>query len=182
MKKYLLLLTLLFGFKSLYAQHISFMGIQLGQSEKIVDRMLLQKGFVHPTLNGNILPTSYKGAFWKYQDSRLYTEVEDGKVTSVQVWPPYECNKMSDYNSLVRNLDNKYGRHYNIKYVFTHDNDFTSTDGGACWLVTGGFIVVYYVYNPGNRNEIAFRIRYIDKTNKRVILEKGRKRNTDNDL
>lgn len=180
MRKYLLLITFLFGFESIYAQHISFMGIQLGQSGKTVDRMLLQKGFKY---DGNVTYSQnkrYKGPFWIFDEVIMSSEIENGKVTAINISPiigTYE--QMSDYNYLIRNLDKKYGRNHPISQYFKY-SDIADNEGNY-WKVSGGYIVAYYVNKPYSE-KIMIYLCYIDNTNKRILLEQGRKRNKNNDL
>ena len=180
MKKYYLLLLLLFVFTNLSAQHISFMGIKLGQSEKVVDRMLLQKGFRYVGKNNVMYTKMYDGTFWNFQNTRINTEVENGKVTTISLCPSPELyNKISDFNYLVQGLDKKYGKHRLISDFFKVSN--LAGNYGYYWKVSGGFIVTYYATNSIT-GDILICIDYIDNTDKRIILERGRMRNTDNDL
>lgn len=176
----MLLLVLSFVFANLYAQHISFMGIQLGQSENVVDRMLKQKGFRFVGINNVMFTKMYDGTFWRFQNTRLNTEVENGKVTAITLCPSYEIyNRPSDFNNLVSNLDKKYGKHHNISNFFTSGRYVR--EKGYYWRVTGGYIVSYYAQNEYTR-EIIISIDYLDNTNKEIIYLLGRKRNTENDL
>ncbi len=180
MKKYLMLITFLFGFISIHAQHISFMGIQLGQSERVVDRLIRQKGFRFVGINNVMLTKMYDGTFWHFEDTRLNTEVENGKVTAISLSPSYRIyNQMSSFNSLVSGLDRKYGNHRPIADFFT-SSDFADRKG-YYWKATGGFVVAYYAQNELN-GEILISIEYLDNSNKQVIIEKGRKRDRSNDL
>ena len=162
------------------SKHISFLGIQLGQSESVIDRMLQQKGFRYVGVNNVMLTKMYDGTFWKYQDTRLNTEVENGRVTAISVSPSYKLyDKISDYNNLVHNLDNKYGRHKHVSNFFKSSD--IAGNNGFYWKLSGGYIVIYYSKNPITE-KIIISIYYLDNTNQRVILENGSKRNTDFDL
>ena len=180
MKKVVILFIVSFCFVTLFAQHISFVGIQLGQSEQVVDRMLRQKGFQYVGVNNVMQTKMYNGTFWKFQDTRLNTEVEDGRVTAITLCPAYNTyNQKSDFTNLVQSLDKKYGRHRLISDFFKV-SDLAGTDG-FYWIISGGYIVSYYAQNSIT-GKILISIDYLDRTNKRIILENGRRRNTNNDL
>lgn len=180
MKKVVILFIVSFCFVTLFAQHISFVGIQLGQSEQVVDRMLRQKGFQYVGVNNVMQTKMYNGTFWKFQDTRLNTEVEDGRVTAITLCPAYDrYNQMSDFTYLVSSLDKKYGNHKAISSFFKA-SDLAGNDG-YYWKTSGGYIVSYYAYNSIT-GKILISIDYLDRTNKRIVLESGRKRNTDDDL
>jgi hypothetical protein len=180
MKKFILLVFASIAFTNIYAQRLSFIGIQLGQSEEIVDRMLRQKGFKYLGINNVMLTKMYNGRFWKYEDTTINTEVENGKVTGIRVGPSHELyTKMSDFDNLVRNLDKKYGRHYLISNFFKYSD--LADDKGFYWKNSGGYIIAYYVKNPVT-NKIVISMRYLDKTNKLILLEQGCRRNTNDDL
>ena len=87
MKKYLLLITFLFGLESIYAQHISFMGIQLGQDVSIVDRSLREKGFWRENNYGVESMYIYSGEFWKYKKASVIFCSLNGKVDEISVHP-----------------------------------------------------------------------------------------------
>ena len=169
-----------FCFVNLFAQHISFMGIQLGQSERIVDRMIRQKGF---TFDGHIRYTDnmrYKGPFWKYEEVILSTHVDNNKVTEIVLSPTLGTYETKfDFNNLVNNVDKKHGKHHPISNFF-HYSDFAKYDG-YYWRVAGGYIVTYYVKKPVG-DELMIYLHYIDYTDKQILLENGRKRNTNDDL
>jgi len=179
MKRYLILLAFSLSFINLYSQHLSFLGIQLGQSEAAIDRQLQQKGFQYAGVNNYALTKKYIGKFWIYPYTILNTEVENGKVTSILVGPdPDVYVKISDFDHLVNNLDKKYGSHQNIFNLFK--NSFYC-EKGYSWRVKGGYIAAFYSINPVT-NKIIMSIRYMDNTNSRVVLGKGKKRDTSNDL
>ncbi len=180
MKRIIFVIVVLFGFCYCSAQHLSFMGIQLGQPERTFDRMLRQKGFQYVGTNNVMLTKMYQGTFWKFKNTTINTEVENGRVTSVLVGPSEHIyNKMSDFNNLVRNLDAKYRKHYQISSFFK--NSFLADRDGYFWKAPGGYIVAYYSRYSGSSN-IMISIEYMDRTNKIVVLENGRNRNTDDDL
>lgn len=180
MKKSVMLFVLSFFVMNLFAQHISFVGIQLGQSEEVVDRMLRQKGFQYVGVNNVMQTKMYNGPFWEYQEIRLNTVVENGKVTAIEMCPAYDIYyQMSDFTHLVNSLDIKYGHHKLISDYFKV-SDLAGTNG-YYWIVNGGFIVSYYSQNSIT-GKLLISIEYLDTTNKRIVLEKGRKRNTENDL
>ena len=180
MKKYLILLAFLMSFISLYSQHLSFMGIPLGQSENVVDRMIRQKGFKYVGVNNVMLTKMYDGTFWKFEDTRLNIEVENGKVTAITLSPSFRIyNKISYFNSLVSGLDSKYGNHRQIADFFKSSD--IAGNKGYYWKVSGGFVVAYYAKNEIT-GEVLISLDYLDNTNKRIILEKGRNRDTSNDL
>lgn len=180
MKKSLILITFLFAFINMHAQHISFMGIHLGQSGNVVHNFLLQKGF---NFDGDISFTQnkrYRGPFWIFNDVVLSTEIESNKVTAINISPTFNTfDRISDYNNLVRNLDKKYGKHYPIsnffKYSYIADNE------GYYWKVSGGYIVVFYSERV-NTDKIMIFLSYMDYTNKIIRFEIGRNRNKNNDL
>ena len=171
MKKYLLLLTLLFGYICTYAQHISFMGIQLGQSVSIVDRSLREKGFWRENTYGVESVYMYSGEFWKYKKASIIFISLNGKVDEISVYPA-QVNPSTglttsyfskeQYNDLIKNLTKKYG-----KYSIKKGLDYT-------WKLEGGEISASY---EGEN----IMISYIDR-DKIKERQKRQKRNKDNDL
>ena len=107
MKRFLLLSLAFIFALNLFAQHISFMGIQLGQPVSNIDRMLVNKGFVFKRMIDDVRK-SYDGNFWIYNKVNLSYYVDNGIVTTIYLSPVLGTfDKMSDYNNLVYNLDSK---------------------------------------------------------------------------
>lgn len=180
MRKYFVFITLLFGFTSMCAQHISFMGIQLGQSEKNIESQLLKKGFQYVGRNNVMYTKMYEGKFWKFENTRLNTIVEDGKVTAISLCPsPRIYNQIPDYTNLVFSLDKKYGKHHVVSRSSKSPELAVNQD--FFWIVAGGAIVTNYAQNEIT-GDIIICINYYDKTNSQMILGAGRNRDTDNDL
>ncbi len=161
----------MFGLESIYAQHISFMGIQLGQSVSIVDRSLRQKGFLRENNHASQKMYIYSGEFWKYKNVSISCYSEDGKVNSISVSPEkdsplsgFPTNRFSkeDYNNLIKNLTKKYG-----KYSTKKGLDYT-------WELEGGEITASYYKE-------SIYIHYTDRTSPDYI-RKHQKRNKENDL
>ena len=178
MKKYLIIIVLFFCAFNIYGQHISFMGVQLGQSESVIDRMLRQKGFRYVGVNNVVGTRMYNGKFWKFEDTTINTEVESGKVTGILVGPSYKLyTRVSDYNNLVQNLNKKYGKGHPISNFFKYSD--IARNSGLYWKISGGYIVAYYTTYT-KTHEI--KLYYLDNSNKRILLEKGRRRNTNDDL
>ena len=179
MKRFLLLSLAFIFALNLFAQHISFMGIQLGQPVSNIDRMLVNKGFVFKRMIDDVRK-SYDGNFWIYNKVNLSYYVDNGIVTTIYLSPVLGTfDKMSDYNNLVYNLDSKYGKHYPVSNFFKYST--IANNKGYYWNVSGGYIVVTYVNKP-NSDEIFYTLEYVDYTNSRILLEKARRRNTNNDL
>lgn len=180
MKKYLLLLLLFTaGLTNLFAQHISFIGIPLGQTERIFVRSLQQKGFKYAS--NTYQSKWYDGPFWNYKEARVMLEVENGKVTSVSAYHknPNLYNRLSDFNNLVNGLSKKYGKRHNLFDYFTKD-DFYVTNG-YYWKVSGGYVVASYSLNEMT-GSIIFDVRYVDNSNSIISLKRGRSRNRAGDL
>ena len=182
MKRIIAFIVTVFVCANLFAQHISFMGIQLGQSELAFDRKLKEKGFHYCGINNAKLTRMYEGKFWRFAEVTVNVESEEDKVTSVFVGTPYiDANyKMTDYNLLVHYLDEKYGTHHPISNFFKYSD--ISGQSGFYWKTAGGYIVAYYFHYPTDYERILISLRYMDNTNHRVLLERGNKRNTENDL
>ena len=181
MKKFIATICLYIFCVTLNAQHLSFMGIQLGQQESTFDRMLKGKGFRYVGINNARFTRMYKGEFWRFGEVTINTESEENKVTSVFILSPYGAYlKMPDFNLLVHSLDEKYGKHHPISSFFKY-SEF-SDDTGFYWKTPGGYIVTYYLRYPTNYEQIMISIYYLDNTNHRIVQERGNKRNKDNDL
>ncbi len=180
MKKELICLLLFVCSVNLQAQHVTFVGIRLGQSVSVIDRLLKQKGFEVDEVIKAYYHTRYKGDFWKYKDVAINTMVDNGIVTGISASPsPYRYGSISDYNDLVTNLDRKYGRHHNISSFFKH-SDFADHDG-YYWRIQGGYIVASYCYNA-DRSRVLFSVDYLENNNRIIVYELAKKRNTQNDL
>ncbi len=155
-------------FTHIFAQHISFLGIQLGQSQATIDRLLRQKGFRY-TGEAYEPAHMYEGAFWIYQNVSILARTYNGRVTEIIVSPSkYLYNKMSDFNNLVSNLNRKYGNYHSTGQYPTLNYN---------WQVKGGRIQANCV---DFKDSVAFNIRYIDYTS--VYYNKPQKRNWSDDL
>lgn len=181
MKRFFICYLFMMCVVNLNAQHISFLGIQLGQSESNVDRLLRQKGFtLEKKVNGYFYARRYKGDFWKFEDVAVNTIVDNGLVTGISACPsPFKYNSISYYNDVVKNLDRKYGRHFPISSFFKYSE--YADKKGYYWRVKGGYIVTDYVYSSDGEM-VLIDIVYLDNTNRDIILEHGKKRRTDDDL
>lgn len=179
MKKLLFLLVFLPSF--VFGQnHLSFMGIRLGQSENAFCQKLKSKGFQYVGVNNVMHTKMFEGTFWKFQDTRINVERENGSATSVLVGLSVKAyNSIDNFTDLVKGFDKKYGKHHSISVFFKVSE--MAGNNGYYWKVNGGYIATYYDKNPIN-NEIMIGIRYMDNTNCRIILENGRRRNTNDDL
>lgn len=178
-KKLFFFLLLLTCASSISAQHISFAGIKLGQSESVVDRNLRQKGFAFQGINNVFLSRMYEGAFWNYDKSWINLYSENGIATGVLV-SPQGVYYHSNYNKLVKALDKKYGKHYNASGRF---NMYLLGDERLqyYWKVAGGYIVTYCL-DKENSNQVSFAIYFLDNLSNYVTKERGRSRNRSNDL
>lgn len=179
-KKLLLLFVFSFTLLDLFGQHISFLGIPMGQSESVFDKKLRQKGFVYKGINNVFETRMYDGTFWNYRNTRINVEYENGKATSVNVGPNEKIyNSISEFNKLVSSLDKKYGKHHPKENLFTHFLFYLGT--GYYWKVTGGYIVASRI-STDDPSKIMIMIYYLDNTSHYVIYELGQRRNTSNDL
>ena len=154
MKKLLFGLLFTFACVNMNAQHISFLGIQLGQSQATIEQSLKQKGFKY--VGESIDYTHiFKGAFWIYQNVTLVPRTHKGKVTEIIVSPSDKLyNRKSDFNNLINNLNKKYGNFHSIEKPYSTIS--------YNWYVKGGCIQA----NCFNRMDgsISITIRYIDYT------------------
>lgn len=154
------------------AQHITFLGIQLGQTEATTDKLIRLKGFNY--VGRAYEPANiYEGAFWIYKNSNLLARTYKGKVTEIIVTPnSYQYNQEADFYTLVKNLNKKYG-----KYCATTNNGLILT---YIWKIKGGCIEAS---KAGRTSKISLSIRYIDYSS---IYYKNPKdsynRNRNNDL
>ena len=174
MKKNALIFFFLCVFANLYAQHINFMGIPLGQTKDVTDHLLRQNGFKYEGYSGN--GPLYKGDFWIYNGIRLRLTVEGRFVTAITVEIlDKKYKKKEEFNKLVNNLNSKYGKIYSKKNISQYFYFYY-------WKVKGGFISADYFLNE-YKNFEGFSLSYIDYTNK--TFEKPvvvKKRNKNNDL
>ena len=165
MKRNLLLLFMIYVSANAFAQHINFMGIQLGQPVEVVHNILIKKGL---SMYGK---NKYNGTFWKFENSDFTLNTKNGRVTSVNV--NMDINRyrtIDDFNNLVKNLNSKYGKYYAERVK----NDIKVKE--YYWKVTGGYIMAYYLIPT------CFGIQYIDSSDKTFIPPIVNKRNSDNDL
>ena len=142
MSKIVLLLGLLLYFSTTYAQHLSFMGIQLGQDEKVFVQSIKAKGFKFKKKVP--LGDVYEGDFWKLMDCELFyfqgsnlatgfNYIESVHIIATKQNVPEVSPTL--YKQLVSNMDSKYGKHYNV-------TDYISTyTSGYLWIKHGGYIV-----------------------------------------
>ena len=139
----LISVIILLNFLAVSAQHLSFMGIPLGQDEKIFIQSIKEKGFrLH--IKGTAAGDVYRGDFWKFMDCSLcffngynftngshYTEsvhIIASKQNVPEVSPAL-------YGQLVNTLDSKYGKHHNATEYMSGYRD------GYLWIRPEGFIV-----------------------------------------
>lgn len=175
-KKIIFYFIFMLSISNIYAQHINFLGIQLGQSETIIDRLIRQRGFDY--VGRAYEPANmYEGAFWMYKTVGVLARTYKGEVTEIIVTPKSSIyNKAEDFNKLINGLNKKYGKHYtkiNKPYLITY-----------IWIINGGSIEATKFHRIGNEySDITISLRYIDKTS---ILYKdpknSYKRNKSNDL
>ena len=175
-KEILFYLILILNISNLYAQHISFLGIQLGQSETVTDRLIRQRGFDY--IGRAYEPANmYEGTFWMYKTVGILARTYNSKVTEIIVTPKSSIyNKTEDFNKLINGLNKKYGKNYtkvNKPYLIAY-----------VWIVNGGSIEATKFHNIGNENRgITISLRYIDKSS--ILYKNPRmsyKRNKANDL
>ena len=177
MKRYICILFFLCVLANLHAQHISFLGFQLGQTKEITDRLLRQNGFEYSGWSRYDNDYLYNGDFWIYCETRLRVTVEGGLVTAIQIEIPKEkYNKMADFNKLLNNLNSKYGKIYSKESISKYFYFYY-------WKVKGGYVMASYFKKSDFEDDIGFSLSYIDCTNKtykKPIVTK--KRNKNNDL
>lgn len=152
MKKFLFLLLFTFVCANLDAQHIEFSGISLGQPFSTIDQAFRQKGYSKDISDSELL--TYKGRFWKFEDALIWAWIEDGwTVSRVTVSTKAQ---VSDYNSLVNNYRQKYG-----KSSFNRDG----TRYKHSWGVKGGRIEAM-CHKELKSNNVHIMIEYIDRTSR----------------
>ena len=174
-KKFLLLIVFILGIENIYAQHISFMGIQLGQSVNVVDRLLRQKGFKLEGDAPRYRINTYTGDFWSFKEATLRTGCENGIVTEILISPKGMVIKKDVFSELIKSLDKKYGNHF-----IADDPYLDNTSKKYCWKLKGGHIFVTESLSSG---KIGAYLGYVDKTSRTPIpVKKGYKRDTNNDL
>lgn len=175
MKKFVILFVVSFCVVTLFAQHLSFLGIPLGQSQATIDQLLRQKGFKY--VGEAYEPAHmYEGAFWIYTKVSILARTDKGKVTEIIVTPSNNLyNKKTDLNNLVSNLNKKYGKYYSI------EDEFNGHLVSYNWVVKGGCIQV--TYSPNSIGEIYLSLRYIDYSSRLYTNPTAPKnRNTRDDL
>lgn len=169
-----LYLVLLFTISSscLIAQHISFLGIRLGQSEMIVDKALQEKGFKYQGMNVFGQKRMYEGPFWNFDKTIINLSSENGVATDVCVFPVGSFFQY-DYDALVRALDNKYGEHQSAHNLF-QGILLWFVDLEYYWKTDGGYIVTSIVHKEApNENEMSISIYYLDNTSTNVLQVRG---------
>lgn len=115
MKK-IFLLFLLVCSTNLYAQHIVFKGVALGQHYSVLGRTLLNDGFelafdgTNPLDNSKIRQNYWKGDYWEFKDVSISVDSNlGGTLLSVSMWGMTATP--GQLSLLVSNLDKKYGTH-----------------------------------------------------------------------
>lgn len=159
MKKLLLLLLFTFVCVNLDAQHIEFCGIPLGQPFSTIDRFFRQKGYsklVYPSSE----MVSYKGKFWKFEDTQISAWIEDDWTVSMVTVSVF--SQVSVYNSLVNNYRQKYG-----KSSFKRDGTYYKHS----WRVKGGRINAT-CNKELKSNKVLIHIEYIDRTSRNYNPQK----------
>ena len=146
MKRVIFSIMLAFCVLNIYSQHISFMGIKLGQPIGVIDRSLQQKGFLRENNYGSQSLFIYSGEFWKFKEARLLVFTNDGIVTAIDVRTTPKLYPGTTFNNLVKSLNDKYG-----KYDIRKSNDY------YIWKMEGGVIEVNY--------EKEISVLYMDRTN-----------------
>ena len=135
---------------NLCAQHIEFMGIQLGQPRDVVNHLLVRKGYTY--IGGSDTFDLFNGRFWELRNVSLNAYHDFGKVTYIKITPIDDCT-WSKYNKLLASLKKKYG-----KPVRSSGGYVKST----LWKVKDGHIEVIAIGTDDNL--ITFSISYIDRT------------------
>ena len=152
MKKLLFLLLFTFVCVNLDAQHIEFSGIPLGQPFSTIDQAFRQKEYSKGVSTSRLV--SYDGRFWKFEKARISAWLEDGWTVSMVI---VDVNaEVSDYNSLVNNYRQKYG-----KSSFKRDG----TSYTHSWKVKGGRIEAM-CDKELKSNNVSITIEYIDRTSR----------------
>ena len=161
MKRCLLVLVLLLSLGNLYAQHIEFMGIQLGQPRDVVNHMIVRKGyrFVGSCDTFDL----FTGRFWNFKNVSLSAHHDFGKVTCITIHVNDKTN-WSDKDKLVASLKKKYG-----SPIGSEPGPFNS----EIWKVNGGHIRINAF--GFSKDEVDISIDYIDRTSiGNAINDKGR--------
>ena len=114
--KRIFLLFLLVCSTNVYAQHIVFKGVALGQHYSVLGRTLLNDGFelafdgTNPLDNCKIRQNYWKGDYWEFKDVSISVDSNlGGTLLSVSVWGMTATP--GQLSLLVSNLDKKYGTH-----------------------------------------------------------------------
>lgn len=166
MKRSLLLSLFAFCAMNLCAQHISFLGIELGQPLPIIDKQLRQKSF-YLTWSDKRIGASYKGRFWNYTDANVSARIERGNVTWIMVeLPVSKKTPMTIFNNIVSNISKKYGK---CQSKYSNKNYYV-------WKVNGGCINAHYYYSDNS-----YRIMYCDRTSS-IYMKHFYERNYNDDF
>lgn len=175
MKKYLLIILFFLAFSNSHAQHISFLGISLGQTQETVDKLLRQKGFKY--VGEAYEPAHmYEGAFWIYKKVSIMARTHNKKVTEILVTPSKTLyNTKTDVNNLVNGLNKKYGKYCSI------NDEYNGRLVSYNWAIQGGAIQV--TYSPNQTGDLYISLRYIDYSSQLYVNPiKAKNRNTKDDL
>lgn len=157
MKRIELVLFMLSIVLCAYAQHMTFIGIPLGQSQETVDRALKQKGFKY---TGEALEPAhmYEGPFWIYPKVTVLARTYNRKVTEIIVTIN---DQNADAQQLIRNISKKYGKYKSIdKGLFWDSYNWSARYGNVQVTINSTFLTVryidntsrYYVNHSGSRN------------------------------
>lgn len=165
MKRLFTFIAILGVFLHMCAQHVTFLGIPLGQSQEVIDRALKKKGFKY-TQEAYEPAHMYEGAFWIYSNVSVLARTHRGKVTEIIVHP---LDSYVNPQLLIKNLNKKYG-----KYKSIEKNAITTSYN---WSLRYGNIQV--TFDPHQYTSL----RYIDNTSLYYYkLSDSYNRNKRNDL
>lgn len=160
------------------AQHLSFMGIQLGHDEKTFIQSIKAKGFKFH-MNHFAVGNVYKGDFWKFMDCSLcYFKGYDFETGSHYIESVHIIASKQDvpevspalYRQLVNSFDSKYGRHHNVAEYMSKYSE------GYMWIRPEGFIVTELDYK--SIEGLTISIDYLDNScpNAKEARERIKKR------
>ena len=178
MKKIIFVLLLICS-GHLYASHIAFKGIALGQHYSIIGEALINDGFElaydgeNPLDNNKIRQNYWHGDYWEFKDVCITIDSNlNGIVLSANVWGMTATP--GQLSLLVSNLDKKYGKHITTNKVKTSNHNALK----YIWRTKNGNVEVTRWGDAKENGFWGLIIDYIDAPEvKNRANEAARKRN-----
>lgn len=157
MKKFFMVLIVTIASISIKAQHLAFMGVNMGQDLNSFCSLLQQKGLNNLYAGTNAYGDwkTFEGTFWEYDKTTILVRQSPDCSTVTEVIVYDIRTNQRDYDRLISNMSKKYGR-YLLK-----PNDFY--EKSCVWKTAKGNVTVNRTKYAKDDYKCGIEIIYADK-------------------